>query len=91
MAREKNPKSKVLYPKINILGLESLCLLELALYAVRKAIEPQTDGRKVNCSLCLRVQAKIAPKMRSQFPKSETDYAKGCLWLLSRFWVGICN
>ena len=90
-AKGKNPKLKVLSPRINILGLKNLCLPALALSAARKATEPQTAGRKVNCSLCLHLQAKTAPKMRSQFPNRETDYAKGCLWLLSRFWVGMCS
>ena len=85
MPRGKNPKIKILYPRINILGLKNLCLASLALFVARKAIELQTAGIKVNCSLHLRLQAKTALKMRSQFPNRETDYAKGCLWLLTRF------
>ena len=83
--RGKAPKIKVLHPRINILGLKNLCLPALALSVAKKATEPQTAGRKVNCSLCLHLQAKPAPKMRSQFPNRETDHAKGYLWMLSRF------
>ena len=85
MPRGKTPTLKVLSPRINILGLKNLHLPILALSAARKATELQTADRKVSCSLCLHLQAKTAPKMRSQFPNWEIDYAKGYLWLLSRF------
>ena len=91
MPRGKTPKLKVLSPRINILGLKDLYLLAFALFVGRKFIELQTAGRKVNCSFCLHLNSETAPKMRSQFPNGEIDYEKGSLWLLNRFWVGVCN
>ena len=84
MPRGKTPKLKVLSPRINILGLKNLHFLALALSEAKKTTELQTAGRKVNCSLCLCLQAKTALKIRSQFPSREIGYTKGCLWLLSR-------
>ena len=89
--RGKTPKLKVLKPKINTLGPKSFFLLALASSVARKATEPQTAGRGVNCSLCMHLQAKAAVKVKIQFPNRETDDAKGCLWLLSWFWLGVCS
>ena len=75
MPRGKTPKIKVLHPRINILGLKNLHLLEFALSVARKATEQHTASRKVNCSLSLRLQAKTAPNMKSQFLNMEDNYA----------------
>ena len=85
MPRGKNPKIKVLHPRINILCLKNLLSLVIALSAVRKATELQTAGKNVSYSLCLRLQVKTAQKIKNQFPNRETDHEKGCLWLLSWF------
>ena len=62
--RGKTPKLKVLQPRINILGLKNLNLLVIVLSVARKATEPQTVGKGVNCSLCLHLQAKTALKIK---------------------------
>ena len=72
----KTPKLKVLQPRINILGLKNLNLLEIILSAARGATGPHTVGNKVNCSLCLHLQAKTAQKKTNQFPNRETDFSK---------------
>ena len=76
MPRGKTPKLKALNPRINILGPKNLCLLALALSVARKVTELQTAGKKVNCSLCLCLQAKTALKMKNQFPNRETELCK---------------
>ena len=87
--RGKTPKIKVLKPKISILGPKNVLLPAFALFAARKVTKLQTAGKKVNCSLCLRLQAKTAQKMENQFSNREIDYAKGYLWSLSWFWSGV--
>ena len=91
MPRGKTPKLKVLNPRKKNLSLRNFFLLAIALSVARKATEPQTAGEKVNYSLCFHLQAKTALKMKSKLPNRETDHAKGCLGLLSRFWVGVCS
>ena len=80
--RGETPKLKVFRPSINILGLKNLNLLVIVLSVAIKATGQQTVGKRVNCSLCLCLQAKTALKMKNQFPNKETDFAKECLWLL---------
>ena len=89
LQRGKTPKLKVLWPRINILGLKNLNLPAIVLSAARKATEPQTAGIRVICSLCLCFQAKTTQKKKNQFPNRETDFAKECLWLLIWFQFGV--
>ena len=89
LQRGKTPKSKVLRPRINILGLKNSSFLEIAMVVARKATEPQTAGKGVNCSLCLHLQAKTALEMTNQFPNKEIDFAKEYLWRLNWFWLGV--
>ena len=42
----------------------------------RKATELQIAGKRVNCSLCLCLQAKATKKMKNQFLNRETDFEK---------------
>ena len=63
--RGKAPKLKVLQPRKDILGLKNLHLPAIVLSAARKAIELQTAGKGVNCSLSLRLQTKTAQKMEN--------------------------
>ena len=87
--RGNTPKIKVFQPIISFLGLKSLNLPAIVLSVARKATELQTASNGVTCSLCLHLQAKIAQKMKKQFPNRETDFAKECLWLLIWFWFGM--
>ena len=89
LKRGKTPKLKVLWPRINILSLKNLSLQVIVLSVARKATEPRTIGNKVNCSLCLHLQANTEQKKKIQFPNRETDFVKGCLWLLIWFWLGV--
>ena len=79
LPRGKTPKIKVLQTRVNILGPKYLLLPALVLSAARKATEPQTASKGVNCSLCLHLQAKTVQKMKNKFPNMETDSEKGCL------------
>ena len=87
--RGKTPKLKEYPPKKNILDIKNLNLLVIVLPVARKATEPQTVGKRVNCSLCLHLQAKTPLKLKNQFPNRVTDFAKEYLWLLIWFLFGL--
>ena len=85
LQRGKNPKTKVLQPRINTLGLKSLNLLEIVLSVPKKATKLQNTGKRVSYSLCLHLKAKNELKIKNQFPNMEIDFEKECLWMLSWF------
>ena len=74
--RGKTPKTIVLQPRVNVLGLKNLSLLAIAMSKARKATKPQSAGNGVNYSLCLYLQAKATLEITNQFPNRETDFAK---------------
>ena len=87
--RGKTLKTKVLRPRTNNVGLKNTSLPAIAMSVARKATKLQTAGKRVNYSLCLHLQAKIALEMTTQFPNRETVFTKECLWMLNWFWLGV--
>ena len=91
MPRGKTPKFKVLNLRKKYSGTKKSPFAGNCFVCSKKATELQTAGIRVNCSLCLCLQGKTAQKIKSQFPNREIEYAKGCIWLLGRFWVAACS
>ena len=69
MPRGKTPKIKVLSPKINILGLKNLCLLELALSVARKGYRATDCWQKSKLQSLLVSVGKDCTENEKSVPK----------------------